>query len=502
MFDELKKKAKAKAYDVTGTIPPKEVPKPVEEEVEFTAFHTPNPFDDPKFVADLQELDEFEAEKIHANAPRKNCREIAPAVEKFVTKSEENTPHAIKHKLHLYHRIIKRNRAKNPEKHVKHLAEFDWSERIVPHGNVSLQLYNNIAKLRNFDIYGRPLDLSDEEIKERAERKLIEDLGKVYKNVRPPDRSEEIRQAAVPVFDHNEPFKAQPITTEKWKVGMKEIYNPPVGFARDPGEIFNSEGRETYYSYDGEWKDGLMDGEGVYRFEDGKTYSGLWKQNKPHGIGTAVYPIGSTYSGEWKNGKFHGEGVLEAKGGIRYEGVWKYGKRWGKGKVVLRSGLEYDGDWVDGKPHGRGIMKSVTTGYVYEGTFVKGSIEGSGVITTPPPESKRIVRYWPHSKNGMSLPGVVKLLRKEEEDFFIAQRKQKKLVYGVSRKLKIDSIVSEMRVKLHEGRAKEKRDALNEQMALIREQKQKMREAKIRALAGDDAPEESSDSDVSSDSDD
>jgi hypothetical protein len=425
-------------------------------------------------------------------------------VERFLTKSEDNTPHDIKHKLHIYHRIIKRNRDLKPEKQVKHLAEFDWSERIVPHGNVSLTLYNNIAKLRNFDIYGRPLDLPDEEIKMRADKKLIEDLGKKFKNVRLPDRSEEIRQAAVPVFDHDETFKTQPITTEKWKVGMKTLYNPPVGFAKAPGEIFNSEGREMYYSYDGEWKDGLMDGEGVYKFEDGKTYKGFFKENKPHGLGTAEYPIGSVYKGEWKNGKFHGEGVLEAEGGMRYEGTWKYGKRWGKGKVVLRSGLEYDGDWVDGKPHGRGIMKSVTTGYMYEGNFEMGSIEGSGVVTTPPPESKRIVRYWPHCANGMSLPGVVKLLRKEEEDFFITQRKQKKLVYGVSRKLKMDAMVSQMRIDLHEGRARDKREALNEQMALIREQKAKMREAKIKALAGDDAPQEieSSDSDVSSDSDD
>lgn len=385
---------------------------------------------------------------------------------------------------------MKRNRDTKPDKQIKHLAEFDWSERIVPHGNVSLALYNNIAKQRCFDIYGRPLDLSDQEMKMRADKKLIEDLGKTFKNVRLPDRSEEVRKAAVPVFDHDKPFKTQPLTTEKWKVGMKEFYNPPVGFARAPGEIFNSEGREMYYSYDGEWKDGLMDGEGTYRFEDGKTYVGLFKENKPDGIGTAVYPIGSVYKGEWKKGKFHGEGVLEAEGGIRYEGMWKYGKRWGKGKVVLRSGLEYDGEWVDGKPHGRGVMKSVTTGYMYDGNFEKGSIEGSGVLTTPPPESKRIVRYWPHSPKGMSLPGVVKMLRKEEEDYYITQRLQKKLVYGVNRKLKMDAYVSDLRVQLHEGRARDKREALNEQMALIREQKEKMREAKLRALAGDDAPEE------------
>jgi hypothetical protein len=72
MFAELKKKAKAKAYDISGTIPPKEKPKEVvvEEDVIRQAFHTENPFDDPDFVAGLQELDEFEADKIHANAPR------------------------------------------------------------------------------------------------------------------------------------------------------------------------------------------------------------------------------------------------------------------------------------------------------------------------------------------------------------------------------------------------------------------------------------------------
>ena len=433
---------------------------------------------------------------------RKNCREIAPMVEKFVSKSEDNTPANIKHQLHIYHKLIKRHRYKNVDKHVKHLAEFDWSELIVPHGTVSSDLYHSIADARSFDIYARPLELPEEVLKKNAERKLIEDLGKKFKNVRLPDRSEEIRQQAVPVFDHDVPFKTQPITTEKWKVGKKELYNPPVGFAKAPGEIFNSEGREIYYSYDGEWKNGLMHGEGTYLFEDKKTYVGMFKENKPDGTGVAEYPIGSRYSGEWKKGKYHGYGILEARGGIRYEGQWKYGKRWGKGKVVLASGLEYDGEWADGKPHGRGIMKSVVTGYQYEGNFENGSIEGSGVVTTPPPESKRIVRYWPHCPEGLSLPGVVKMLRKEEEDFYVTQRKNKRFTYGVNKKLKMDAYVSELRVNLHEGRAKEKREKIAAQMAAVREQKAKMREAKIAALTGEDVPESGSDSDVSSDSDD
>lgn len=75
VFSDMKKKAKAKAYDVTGTIPPKEIQK--EEVAQDDAsqslrreFHTANPFDEPDFVAGLHELDEFEAEKIHAKAPR------------------------------------------------------------------------------------------------------------------------------------------------------------------------------------------------------------------------------------------------------------------------------------------------------------------------------------------------------------------------------------------------------------------------------------------------
>ncbi len=62
--------------------------------------------------------------------------------------------------------------------------------------------------------------------------------------------------------------------------------------------------------------------------------------------------------------------------------------------------------------------------------------------------------------------------------------------------------VSELRLALHEGRARAKHKALNAQMAAIKEQKAKMREAKIKALAGEEVvepAEEKSDSDVSSD---
>jgi len=39
----------------------------------------------------------------------------------------------------------------------------------------------------------------------------------------------------------------------------------------------------------------------------------------------------------------------------------------------------------------------------------RGSICGSGTLITPPPESKRIVQYWPERKQETILPGVVRL---------------------------------------------------------------------------------------------
>ncbi len=42
--------------------------------------------------------------------------------------------------------------------------------------------------------------------------------------------------------------------------------------------------------------------------KDGSVYSGEVKNNSPHGKGTLVYPNGNSYEGQWLDGKMHGEG--------------------------------------------------------------------------------------------------------------------------------------------------------------------------------------------------
>lgn len=247
-----------------------------------------------EFLEDLQSIDNKElGEKIHIYAPRKSGIDITPGIARLMNSIQIRE---IKYHQKYFQIYMERYRIKNINKHLKYLQEFDQSDKIIPHGEISKKIYNDILKLRNFDAYARPLYLSQESLKEYEEnhRKYI--LGKKYKYKRPPDESEKIRKEAVPVFDHDLPVRKQVITTEPWKVGMKEVNNPPVGFAKTPGNVLKSEGREGYYSYDGEWKDGKMHGEGYYLFSDGKSYKGYFKDNNCEGHGYAEYPIGSYYN--------------------------------------------------------------------------------------------------------------------------------------------------------------------------------------------------------------
>ena len=62
--------------------------------------------------------------------------------------------------------------------------------------------------------------------------------------------------------------------------------------------------------YKGEWRNGEMEGIGVYNFKGaGDIYRGEWKSNKIHGFGTFTYASGAYYSGEFKDGKRNGLGT-------------------------------------------------------------------------------------------------------------------------------------------------------------------------------------------------
>lgn len=45
-----------------------------------------------------------------------------------------------------------------------------------------------------------------------------------------------------------------------------------------------------YSEYEGDFKDNLMQGGGIYKWQDGRVYEGEWKENKMDGVGKLKYP--------------------------------------------------------------------------------------------------------------------------------------------------------------------------------------------------------------------
>lgn len=55
--------------------------------------------------------------------------------------------------------------------------------------------------------------------------------------------------------------------------------------------------------YVGEWKDGVVNGQGIYVWGDGDIYAGNWKDGKKSGYGVYIWSDGTVYKGQWSNDK-------------------------------------------------------------------------------------------------------------------------------------------------------------------------------------------------------
>lgn len=194
--------------------------------------------------------------------------------------------------------------------------------------------------------------------------------------------------------------------------------------------------------YEGEWVDGLWQGQGIYRlkngdvyrgeFQEGRmhgkghykwrrrtgTYSGDFRYNRRHGHGRRVFLNGSVYDGDYVNNVMSGEGVFRSAGGDvyigsfrqdlphgngtlqlamgdRYVGQFQRGVFCGRGRYDYADGGYYDGDYFavqtvkrhsvvfpkyDGKRHGKGV-RVWSDGNRYEGEWEDDEMRGFGVLT-------------------------------------------------------------------------------------------------------------------------
>lgn len=155
------------------------------------------------------------------------------------------------------------------------------------------------------------------------------------------------------------------------------------------------------FKYEGEFKDGLKQGQGTYEWQNGDRYEGTFVADRADGRGKYQFANGDTYEGEvkageivgrgtyvakngdvfdgsFRNGKPHGIGVYRFASGDRYEGEMDEGRLQGRGRYFNRNGDRIEAPFVDGKPQGRGTYH-FSNGDRYEGEITGGALNGQGV---------------------------------------------------------------------------------------------------------------------------
>lgn len=153
--------------------------------------------------------------------------------------------------------------------------------------------------------------------------------------------------------------------------------------------------------YEGEFKNNIFCGYGIYTYKDGSKYEGEWDNGKRNGQGKFSTSSGEIYEGTWKNNfiiegthtnkkgyeyrgnfercKYSGYGIRKYKNGSKYEGEWAYGRRMGKGIFYSSNDrTTYEGEWKFDKKEGKGKL-TFENGDIYEGNFKDDKFDGHGI---------------------------------------------------------------------------------------------------------------------------
>mmetsp|Transcript_13242 Transcript_13242/g.30125 ORF Transcript_13242/g.30125 Transcript_13242/m.30125 type:complete len:408 (+) Transcript_13242:48-1271(+) len=75
-------------------------------------------------------------------------------------------------------------------------------------------------------------------------------------------------------------------------------------------------------SYEGNWENDVMQGNGTYSWPDGSSYEGGFFAGRFHGFGRFEWPEGSVYEGTWVNGEMTGQGRYDS----RFDGSFQQGR--------------------------------------------------------------------------------------------------------------------------------------------------------------------------------
>jgi hypothetical protein len=162
--------------------------------------------------------------------------------------------------------------------------------------------------------------------------------------------------------------------------------------------LFNGRGVYSFANgdrYEGEFRDDMKEGKGMLKFANGDRYTGEFRNDMMQGRGSMVYANRSKYVGEFRKGVRHGAGVLSFANGDRYEGEFRDDARTGQGTYVFADGSKYIGEFVAGKRSGKGRYVYAGGGE-FVGEFKDGRKNGYGECVYA--SGERVKGYWTDDK--------------------------------------------------------------------------------------------------------
>ena len=198
--------------------------------------------------------------------------------------------------------------------------------------------------------------------------------------------------------------KPDPIPGREIAPGVRELTFADGSIYRGAMRGASLHGKGEYISksfkYEGDFNEGLKQGEGTYVWENGDKYLGHFAADRPDGKGRYQFANGDAYEGDvqlgvivgrgayttksgdvfegsFANGKPNGVGIYRFASGDRYEGEMAAGVIQGRGRYYTKSGDRVEAPFVAGKPQGKGTYY-FSNGDRYEGDITGGELTGKG----------------------------------------------------------------------------------------------------------------------------
>ncbi|MCF8056407.1 MAG: hypothetical protein K9K37_07190 [Desulfocapsa sp.] len=147
-----------------------------------------------------------------------------------------------------------------------------------------------------------------------------------------------------------------------------------------------------------------QNGEGVWKYDDGRRYEGSFIAGRPGGEGVIYLVSGSEYDGQFKYGLYdgggnvlfgdgsgaecergnciNGRGVILFEDGSRYSGGFKDEMRTGYGGLEMEDGSTYSSDFINNLFDGKGTLV-LADKTEYSGWFLAGKMQGTINVRFP-----------------------------------------------------------------------------------------------------------------------